>query len=524
MSEEVKKPPIELFGRKEILTPAESITKDNLVEVLGKALTIHEKNSAEIDYLYRYTRGKQPILSRTKTIRPEINNKVVENHAAEIVQFTSGYFLGEPVTYIRRGEREGASKGIGSLNDMMFFANKSSHDKKLATAGIPMLVVGIYNAIVNGFDWLNGVLIPIGSTLTGAGAGALIGMLTGLVTGPVGAAIGAAVGLVIGLVTDFIIANWNEICSFFSGVGGWFDENVIQPVSAFFSDLWESVSSWASEAWESIKEFFSPAIEWFDELLGSIGQTFDDIFYDVSVIASGCWEVIQKAWDIASDWFDENVITPVSDFFTDAWESVKEGAADAWEGIKEAFSSVAEFFGEIFSDAWQKVCEVFSPFGEIFADIKDGILTAFKEIVNGIIKGLNSAIAVPFNGINSALRTIKGINILGLTPFSGLTTISVPQIPYLAQGAVLPANKPFLAMVGDQKHGTNVEAPLETIQEAVAMVMEDMTGGMMAGFEATVAVLKEILEAIYGIEIGDEVIAKAAQRYQAKMAIVKRGG
>ena len=133
MSEEVKKPPIELFGRKEILTPVESITKDNLIEVLGKALTIHEKNSAEIDYLYRYTRGKQPILSRTKTIRPEINNKVVENHAAEIVQFTSGYFLGEPVTYIRRGERDGASKGIGSLNDMMFFANKSSHDKKLAT-------------------------------------------------------------------------------------------------------------------------------------------------------------------------------------------------------------------------------------------------------------------------------------------------------------------------------------------------------------------------------------------------------
>lgn len=57
MSEEMKKPPIELFGRKEILTPVESITKDNLVEVLGKALTIHEKNSAEIDYLYRYTRG-----------------------------------------------------------------------------------------------------------------------------------------------------------------------------------------------------------------------------------------------------------------------------------------------------------------------------------------------------------------------------------------------------------------------------------------------------------------------------------
>ena len=162
--------------------------------------------------------------------------------------------------------------------------------------------------------------------------------------------------------------------------------------------------------------------------------------------------------------------------------------------------------------------------GEIFTDIKDGILTAFKAIVNALIRGLNAVISIPFSGINAALSRIRDINILGLTPFSGLRTISVPQIPQLAQGAVLPANKPFLAMVGDQKHGTNVEAPLSTIQEAVALVMEDMTGGMMAGFEATVAVLREILEAIYGIEIGDEVIAKAAQRYKEKMAIVNRGG
>lgn len=133
MSAEMNALGVELFGRKEILTAVDNITQDNLVEVLTKALTVHKKNSAEIDYLYRYLRGKQPILSRTKTIRPEINNKVVENHASEITQFTSGYFMGEPVTYIRRGERERASKGVALLNDMMFFANKSSYDKKIAT-------------------------------------------------------------------------------------------------------------------------------------------------------------------------------------------------------------------------------------------------------------------------------------------------------------------------------------------------------------------------------------------------------
>lgn len=134
MSDEVKqtKAPI-LYGRREIISPVSKITKENVVQVLTKALTVHNENAAEIDYLFRYMKGKQPILSRTKTIRPEINNKIVENHAAEITQFTSSYFLGEPVTYVRRGEREGASKGIALLNDMMFFQNKVSHDKTLAT-------------------------------------------------------------------------------------------------------------------------------------------------------------------------------------------------------------------------------------------------------------------------------------------------------------------------------------------------------------------------------------------------------
>lgn len=122
-----------MFGRTEICSNVESVTRENIVRVLGKALVTHNQNSLEIDYLYRYMRGQQPILSRTKQIRPEINNRVVENHAIEIAQFTSGYFLGEPVTYVRRGDREKSSEEIGLLNDYMFEENKSSHDKDLAT-------------------------------------------------------------------------------------------------------------------------------------------------------------------------------------------------------------------------------------------------------------------------------------------------------------------------------------------------------------------------------------------------------
>ncbi len=122
-----------LLGRKEITTAAAEITRQNVVAELNSALMIHDKNSRQIDYLYRYVRGDQPILGRKKKIRPEICNRVVENHAAEIAQFTSGYFLGEPLTYIRRGRRAGASAGVRKLNDYMFNRDKSSHDKLLAT-------------------------------------------------------------------------------------------------------------------------------------------------------------------------------------------------------------------------------------------------------------------------------------------------------------------------------------------------------------------------------------------------------
>ena len=78
-------------------------------------------------------------------------------------------------------------------------------------------------------------------------------------------------------------------------------------------------------------------------------------------------------------------------------------------------------------------------------------------------------------------------------------------------------------MVGDQKHGTNIEAPLETIQEAVAMVMDQYAASNLAGQEAIIGVLREILEAILGIEIGDDVIGQAVARYNRKMAVVRGG-
>lgn len=126
-------PEAQLHGRVEVLTGVGEITRENLPSVLQECLQVHAFNAAQIDYLYHYNRGIQPILNRVKKIRPEINNKVVENHAVEVSQFTAAYFMGEPVVYVRRGEDESHSEDIKLLNDYMMFEDKASRDMELAT-------------------------------------------------------------------------------------------------------------------------------------------------------------------------------------------------------------------------------------------------------------------------------------------------------------------------------------------------------------------------------------------------------
>lgn len=130
----------QLFGRTVIYTDEEKITSDNLISVLTKAVTVHESNSSDIQYLYDYYKGKTPILEKTKEIRENINHKVWVNRAKEIVDFKLGYCFGEPIQYIRRGEEENLTADIAVLNNHMYLADKATADKELAEW---MLISGV---------------------------------------------------------------------------------------------------------------------------------------------------------------------------------------------------------------------------------------------------------------------------------------------------------------------------------------------------------------------------------------------
>lgn len=122
---------IGLFGRTMILSGEEAITDGNVVEVVSDAYMKHLVNRNQIEYLYNYYKGKQPILARKKEVRPEICNHVVENRANAIVTFRVGYTVGKPVQYISSVSDDKVSQDIATLNDLMRVAGKASKDKQL---------------------------------------------------------------------------------------------------------------------------------------------------------------------------------------------------------------------------------------------------------------------------------------------------------------------------------------------------------------------------------------------------------
>lgn len=120
------------FGREVIFTNEKKIDSTNILKDLQKRISKHNQNATEIDYLYNYYLGNQPVLYRTKEIRPEINNKIVENFAYFIVETKTADIASEPIQYVLRGTDESLSQEIADLNALMEAEDKSAQDIALA--------------------------------------------------------------------------------------------------------------------------------------------------------------------------------------------------------------------------------------------------------------------------------------------------------------------------------------------------------------------------------------------------------
>jgi TP901 family phage tail tape measure protein len=290
-------------------------------------------------------------------------------------------------------------------------------------------------------------------------------------------------------VWEGLVGLWGSIVGIASTIAQWFNDNVIQPIKDFFAPLVEWFTELFTSIWNFIKSVFevigqlaAGCVEiikavwgivsaWFDEnIIQPVAKFFTDLWNTISSAASTAWEAIKGVWTVVSTWYYNNIIAPVNNFFKSMWDKLKSGASAAWEGIKNVFSPVITWFKDKFSAAWNAVKNVFSTGGKIFTGIKEGIERTFKTVVNGIIRGINWVIAIPFNAINRVLDRIRSVSIVGIRPFSGLGSISVPQIPLLARGGILAKGQ-----VGYlEGNGAEAVVPLDQNKKWISAVARDM--------------------------------------------------
>ena len=375
------------------------------------------------------------------------------------------------------------------------------------------------------FPKLSGSIAAIGTKIGGVLSGLLGGIASflGISTGWVVAII-AAIGAVIGL----IIAYWDEIKLFFT-------ETIPQAWNDFvtwLSGKWEEFVAWFSGIWEKVKLFFTekiPAlwdsfleflggiwdkiVDWFKNFINGIKEKFLEI---ANAVRNG-WEQIKQKFELFISYLNAAFYAKFTEAFgkfCGIFDGFLLSVRDLWESVKKIFNGVIDFIGGVFSGDWSRAWEGIK---SIFSGIWDGLVAVIKAPINGIIGLLNGLINGVVNGVNlisEALNSIQ-VTIPDWVPVIGgyslgfnLPIISAPQIPYLAKGAVIPPNAPFMAMLGDQKHGTNIEAPLETIKQALAEVLAEYGGGdIEIRFTGDLAQLARLL--------APEITRKQRQSYRA---------
>lgn len=239
--------------------------------------------------------------------------------------------------------------------------------------------------------------------------------------------------------------------------------DVLEPVSVLITEIFDLVFGNMADVLNSI-------IGW----IADFSVNFNGIFIDM--------------WDGISGWFSKvsdkaaYLIQNFGAYMDEFADQTAYTCENLWGNIKSIFKSAEPYISDFgknvkdtFEDVGDGILEVFKSVGKFFKDIINGCIYVFETMINGIIKGLNFMV----NGLNKISIDIPDWvpKLGGKTLGFDIPSIPTVSIPRLAQGAVIPPNSEFLAMLGDQRSGTNIEAPLETIKQALIEAISEL-GGM----------------------------------------------
>lgn len=246
---------------------------------------------------------------------------------------------------------------------------------------------------------------------------------------------------------------------------------VLNALAVFIASVVASIGLWPLLLVAAVSVILAAIIETLRKHGDDIRAGVDKFGETIADIIRSAGEKVKKIWN--GLWLTVKLIG------MQLWEDITQGWNDFWTNIGTALDNAAADIQQGWNDAWTAVSDFVS-------DIWEGITDTIETAINGIIGLVNGMISAIVGGVNGVIGVLNGFGFdvpewaqdkLGVERVGfNIDPITAPQIPYLAQGAVIPANHEFLAVLGDQTNGTNIEAPLATIQQALAEVMEAYTG------------------------------------------------
>ncbi len=199
--------------------------------------------------------------------------------------------------------------------------------------------------------------------------------------------------------------------------------------------------------------------------LEKMKQSVIQMLTGVKTFVFGIWDWFKLGLTSLLDWLDGKT----NGRFHEIIELAKTYVSDVIDGVKQIFGGFIDFLTGVFTLDWEKAWEGIK---EIFRGIWNTIVGVLEAAVNLIIKGINWLIS-KLNSLQIKIPDWLGGGSFGFN----IRPIAELQLPRLAKGAIIPPNREFMAVLGDQKQGTNIEAPADLIRQIVREEINNFGGG-----------------------------------------------
>lgn len=248
---------------------------------------------------------------------------------------------------------------------------------------------------------------------------------------------------------------------------------ILEPIAKLLAPLLELIGAILEPLIELLEPIFDVLSVIFD-LLGEILQPILELFSPIIEILTECLRPVFEILKVIGN-VNKAILVPIFKVVAGIIQATLVPIFKALGAVLGVIGDVFKNFGIIVKSVFEAIKKAFEGVWNFIKGVINGILGGIEGLANGVIKGLNWMI----RALNLLHFDVPDwVPVIGGKRFGfDLKEISEIHIPRLAQGAVIPPNKEFLAMLGDQKSGTNIEAPLETIKLALAEVLAQFGGG-----------------------------------------------